>query len=225
MTNDNLPETAIGQHISFSESQIDCKVINAERHKEMLASCPHKLVAGGDLAVVPICRLDPERSFVISNEVCQQMQKTPSEVLSKAIDNLRQTEYSLRSVTDVINTFSKEKVEDECPLYVLSTKKDTYGAAVIMNPSALKEAQEKIGNFYYILPSSTHEVLLISKSMSPDPEDLQKMVESINQSCVEMNDQLSNNVFEFNGRSISIANTRTDQLTMTPLRARAPMRR
>lgn len=225
MTNDNSLVSVLGQTIEFSESQLDCKVINAERHKEMLTHCPHKLIAGGDLAVVPICRIDSERSFVINNDICQQMKKTPSEVLNKSIDNLRQTEYSLRNITDVINAFSQEKVpEEECPLHVLSTNQQTYGAAVIMNPFALKEAQEKLGD-YYLIPSSTHEFLLIKKSISPDPEELKKMVETINHSCVEINDQLSNNVFEYDGRSISIANSRTDQLTITPLKARAPMRR
>ena len=49
----------------------------------------------------------------------------------------------------------------------------------------------------YIIPSSTEEVIVAPQSAVDDVRELAKMVKSINESEVRPEDQLSNNVYEY----------------------------
>ena len=49
---------------------------------------------------------------------------------------------------------------------------------------------------FYILPSSTHEVIAISSNFG-EPEELAEMVYEINMDQVDINDRLSNQVYHY----------------------------
>ena len=70
----------------------------------------------------------------------------------------------------------------------------------------LRELHARIGD-YYILPSSKHEVLAISKLYAPNVNELRAMVQEINENIVSPVDRLSNNVYCYDGKTLSMAKT------------------
>ena len=50
---------------------------------------------------------------------------------------------------------------------------------------------------YYILPSSIHEVVVISEEDSPGRERLRTMVENVNETQMEEEDILSNHIYYY----------------------------
>lgn len=89
---------------------------------------------------------------------------------------------------------------------VLTVNGGTDGAALIADSSVMKKVSRDIGEDYYILPSSVHEALILPKSKCDmDIEELKHMVHDINQQEVSIEERLSDNVYEFNGRSLVLA--------------------
>ena len=88
-------------------------------------------------------------------------------------------------------------VNDE--LYILRTECPSYGASIISDCEVLDKIYEAYGGEYWILPSSVHEVLIISTSFGKDPAELLWMVRDINRTEVLPKDKLSDNIYKYDG--------------------------
>ena len=100
-------------------------------------------------------------------------------------------------------------------MWVLSNESRVDGAVAITSQETLKAAHEKLGEDFYVLPSSRHEVLLVPQSMVSDVEDLKKMVHEVNATEVSKIDKLSDSVYLFNGRRLLIADAPSEKLGET----------
>lgn len=95
----------------------------------------------------------------------------------------------------MLHTFRLE--QEELRMFVLSNHSRIYGAAAILYRRVLKRfAEEKEHNFY-ILPSSVHEVILIPDTGREDPAKLKAMVQEVNQTEVDVQEQLSDSVYYY----------------------------
>lgn len=86
-------------------------------------------------------------------------------------------------------------------LYILSNQSRNHGAAVLLYPGVPEEIHRKMEGDYYILPSSVHEVLILSKEAGFTPAELRKMVVDVNREQVLPEEQLGNDVYEFQGKT------------------------
>ncbi len=91
--------------------------------------------------------------------------------------------------------------EMQSPMVVVTNNKLNRGAGAILYKSTEEKVKELLGTDFYILPSSTHEVLCVSKREF-SPEGLFDMVTEINDSStVSDEDILDYNIFELkNGK-------------------------
>lgn len=81
--------------------------------------------------------------------------------------------------------------------FVLTNTADTHGSAVIFYKGVPEKCYDLIGESYFILPSSIHELILVRESMVRDPMELAKIVRSVNRSSVSRNEFLSDNVYHY----------------------------
>lgn len=98
---------------------------------------------------------------------------------------------------------------EQAPMWVLSNDTKQYGAAAIFLPSAMKEVTEQLKtNKLYILPSSIHEVIIL-KAETPDTngktDELLQMVKEVNATSVSPKDKLSDHVYYYDGKNLTIA--------------------
>lgn len=193
-------------------------VANYENNKDWLQEVPHERLA--DLAVYAKWAIDDCHSTKVNGPMLGLMQMTKEEALGIAKENTARSA-KLENMNQVISRLMMAECPDdemameleavmreESPntLYVLSTRDEYDGAAVISVPATLKQAREALGEDFYILPSSRHEVLLARKSdVGDDVDSLKCMVRTINENEVSPQDRLSDNVYEFDGRGIKIA--------------------
>ena len=85
---------------------------------------------------------------------------------------------------------------------VLSNKTKHFGAVEMFNPVAIKEVKKKTGkDTFYILPSSIHEVLIITAPIE-SVQQLKNMVLEVNATEVAPKDRLSDSVYFYNGKSV-----------------------
>ena len=93
--------------------------------------------------------------------------------------------------------------ENPSPLYVLTNEERLNGANALVCPQVLQDAYETLGEPYYVLPSSTHEVLLVKESEGFSPEDL-----------------LSFKIFRYDGRTLSAVKEETQTMTEAARKAK-----
>ena len=192
-------------------------VVGYENNKEWLQSIPHQRIA--DLAVFAKWKFDnADRDSVVASKVTgpllAHLQLTKEEALKIAKTNTARsakfesmdTVMKNMMVDDGMNRELAEMMfpDQSTPLSVLTNESGIDGAALIACPEVLKAVQKEIGEDFYILPSSIHEVLVLPKTYTDDVEDLKQMVSSINEAEVEPEDRLSDNVYEFDGHSLKI---------------------
>nr|WP_302142573.1 DUF5688 family protein [uncultured Schaedlerella sp.] len=95
----------------------------------------------------------------------------------------------------------EEETFDKKDIYVLTNQSRDHGAAVLLYPGVLEDVHKKMEGDYYILPSSLHEVLILSKEVGFTPAELRKMVVEVNREQVDPEEQLGNDVYEFQGKT------------------------
>ncbi len=187
-------------------------VINAEKNEELLNSVPYRKME--DLACVAKFRLDTESSVLVNEDLCRKLRMTSEEVLAIAERNMVKNGYQCEPLDLEIKRILKEQgVSDReieegmmktqsSMMYVASTANHMEGAAVIASREAMHDFYEKIGESFYILPSSRHEVILLPDRCGLATADLAEMVKDVNRQVVDEKDVLSDHVYHFDGRQI-----------------------
>lgn len=87
-------------------------------------------------------------------------------------------------------------IEDNLPVWILSNDKAYLGAAAIFYPGLLEDIRNTLNDDYYIIPSSIHEVLIVSESSSITTEALKMITGEVNKT-LDAKDILSNNIYHY----------------------------
>ena len=83
-------------------------------------------------------------------------------------------------------------------MFVLTNPLRSFGAACILYPGILEQIACQLGENFYILPSSIHEVIMIAESRSPSVGELSLLVQNTNHTQVNPEEVLSDTVYYYN---------------------------
>lgn len=196
-------------------THLRASIVNYENNKEWLKDIPHERLA--DLAVFAKWDFGNSYTAKVNDYLLGQIGLTKEEVLKLAKRNTGNSA-ELKSMNQVMIEIIKDNVDDESlaedlaaglkdsPLYVLTTESGLDGASLIADKKVLAQVHEELGEDFYILPSSIHELILVGKSeVGGDVGSLREMVRNVNEQEVSIEERLSDNVYEFNGTSLTLA--------------------
>lgn len=85
-------------------------------------------------------------------------------------------------------------------LYIVTNRTGNFGAAVMLYPELWKKIRNVLGENFYILPSSVHEVLLVRESYGMKRTQLEIMVKEINETEVDEEEVLADTVYYYCGK-------------------------
>ncbi len=215
-------------------------VVNAASNAELLKEVPHRLIAGGELAVIPRVKvsLDGDTgTYIVRNSMLSMpgVEMTRDEIIDLAIAHTNHEDYSFRGMSQVLaglmgggedaDAMMAEMFPSEREMmYVFSAgdASGAYGARAILNKTALQEIHDKVGDFF-VLPSSVHEVIILPKASGFDVESLNDLIQSVNQAEVDAEEVLGGKALVFDGHKLTLASdavtdshtqTRTTQMSM-----------
>ncbi|MCM1065538.1 MAG: DUF5688 family protein [Eubacterium sp.] len=83
------------------------------------------------------------------------------------------------------------------PLWVLSNEQRAQGASCMLYPGLLKQLAEKEKKSFYILPSSIHEVILLTDRGMETPGQLKEMIAEVNRTQVAPEEVLSDSLYYY----------------------------
>lgn len=205
------------------KDMIAYKLINMDKNKMLLEDVPH--IKYLDLAIVFYCYIPAgmgvseegeSSSILIRNSHMEHWGVTVEDIYEVASNNtplIHQAE--IRNLGEIVSELMKNKgvedmaIEDESfnayPMYVLTNKVKLYGACCVLYKNVLSQFAEKMQSNLYIIPSSTHEVLLIPSSIDCEPSYLTELVQQVNASELDEEDILSDHVYYYNREADNIS--------------------
>lgn len=197
-------EESLLQNYEELKGKFACKLIYRGKNEKLLNDIPY--VPWMDLAIVVFVLLEVSpygtATVLVRKEHLEIWGLTEAQLFDEAKKNtpilLPYQFCPMRKLLREICPYAvDEGEEEEESLYVLSNKLRSFGAASMLYDGILEKVGQKLGENYYILPSSIHEVIVVPESKSPVKQDLEEMVREINETQVEEEEVLSDRVYYF----------------------------
>ncbi len=187
-----------------AKRQISCRIVNYEKNRALLAAVPHRRFL--DLALIYYCKIDHPafgRAGIMIQQKHLEMWGIREEELHEAVcaNMCCEPPYELLDIVQMMREVTGVLLDESCmrelPMYVLTNTEKSYGAATIFFPDVLAEVADRLGEDYYVLPSSIHECIILPASSARDMtvSDLEYMVSEINEKHVAYDEVLSNSVY------------------------------
>lgn len=199
-------------------------LINTEQNQSLLNSVPHRSFHDLSITYRIMVKFDKNglQAIPITKGLATELKMTEEQLFKCAENNtrrlfpptvktindaMRKVFLSMGMTEDFINKVL-DRMSPEPNMWIISNTACINGASSILYENELHELAEKMESDLYILPSSIHEVVVISAEMG-NPEDLAQMVAKINVSEVPLEDRLSNQVYHYD-RDLRILTMVTD---------------
>ena len=208
ITNDNQPE--LFKEVDFSydsvKDKIILQVINKDINKELLKDAVSRDCL--DLAIIYRIILEDEEvegSAIVNEQLLLQWDKTEDDIYKVAYENTKKLRpFKVKSIMAALGFEGEEKDDN---LFVATNNGKEYGATAMLYPEVLKEGLEVLGDSFYIIPSSIHEVLLLKVDERNTPKELAELIKATNDNVLDKDDILSYKLYFYDKESkeVSIA--------------------
>lgn len=147
-------------------------------------------------------------SITLTNSLIRSKNYNMNEIRECAIKRLER-DYDIRHIVDIVGALYppaiREKMKREgVPTYVLSTVNGYRGASVIFADNMIKKIKQLVGDEFYILPSSIHEMLAMPVDENVSLETLKEMVGSVNANELRPEDVLTDSVYIYRRGRIEV---------------------
>lgn len=123
---------------------------------------------------------------------------TVDDVFAAAKENQESSRpVEIKNILEILGFGYGTSAVDAVPIYVVSTEGHRFGATAILYSGIADRIKSILGEDFYILPSSIHEVLVVPKSVSGSVDSLASTVVGVNSTAVAPADRLTDSVYEF----------------------------
>lgn len=197
-----LPGDDLVRVLDFDQmkEQIFFRLISKEKNEELLSQVPW--LPWMDLAIVFYMRI-PEHilshaTALLHTSHLDYWGVTLGELYRTAARNMKRQKIFLEPMERFLDFWGIGMPVSG--MYILSTEKKEFGAAVILSREVQKMCRDRLGEDYYVLPSSVHELILLPRSFALSPLELEKMVREVNAQCVSKEDYLSDCVYLYSSK-------------------------
>ena len=195
------------------KKKVAFKLVNTEKNQQMLKEVPHIPLL--DLSIVFYILIDVDEkgsaTIQIRNEHIENWNVNVEQLYKDAKLNVKCLiparlmcmQHVIEKLCDISKGEEKDLLKAKFPpenkefMYILTNSIHQFGAAVLAYPNILEMASRIIGEDFYLLPSSIHEVILIPKSKSPDLKDLNEMINEVNETQVQEEEVLSDHAYYY----------------------------
>ena len=196
-----------GLDINKVRDNVFWQLIHTDQNRELLKELPHREFHDLSIIYVWLIQVNEKTQLCtsrITNGLAEQIGMSEEELYEVAKENTQKILPTvIKPMHEVINELMGENAlgrshepDEPVPMYVLSNCTRNFGAAAMLDKDALQDLAEHCGENFYILPSSLHECIAIPQSHS-DLGQLAEMVYEINMTQVELQDRLSNEVYQY----------------------------
>ena len=200
-------DASIFNDYSAIRTKLRGRLVNTEKNREFLKNIPHREFM--DLSVIyyveAFC-LDDNKgigNIQVNYRHLQSWGVTENDLYNQITENMSTFDRAcILRLSDILAGLSEpccgEMHENTPPVYVLTNQSMVNGAIQILNRNALEDATYMFGSDFFILPSSIHEIILVSvNDYGDEVKELAGMVNDVNETEVLEHEILSSHVYRY----------------------------
>lgn len=204
------------------------QLINTPINSALLETAVHDSVIG-DISAIARCKVhapsdDEIVSFIVTKDNMSLFQMTQSEIMAQAYKNTANQSFTIQDMRDLIlegltqagvpkDMLPDIRKDEGKEMYVITNEDRVNGANAMICPQIFQDIFKELGEPFYVLPSSTHELIVVKESIDMTPEDLKHMVHDVNMRECSADELLSFDIFRYDGKKLSIAMEDTETIS------------
>ena len=194
------------------------KVSSFNENKESLLNIPYTIIENIAITYHIMVKTDYDSmtSIVVTDSIIKKLGINKEKLHNEAVENsmrilpvyvaniknmiFRNSDRRkfIHDTSDIREIISEAINEEEVyPLFVVTNKFSVYGASAIFYPGVMEQIGDSLGNNYFILPSSIHEMIILPDDGKIESGVLKNIVESVNIEIVDQKDLLTNDVYYY----------------------------
>lgn len=207
---------------NFVKNQVYFSLINRERNNEYLSDRPYRDFL--DLAIIYYIDISElglgipcdtgRMNLVITNDILESFRISEDELYECAKNNMYSLTPFCQYIHDLMIDNIANRLDSGClgdeearsiasqvftgrnfDVMLLTNEHKCRGSGMILNSDVMKDIADKFDSDFYIIPSSIHEVLLVSTNSPISKTDIFQMVHEVNYQTVSDEEFLSNNLY------------------------------
>ena len=192
------------------KDDLTLKLVEIRRNHEYLSEVPY-VKAGNGFAIVCDIKIEDGDSgqyrTTVTRNLMNEMNYDMQELFSTAIESAQLKDPAVMNSVRSQLLYSDEpnllrgqdpiREEEKDNMYVITNPDCLYEAIALYYPGIQEKIAEKLGENYYVIPSSVNEVLAVPESKAPELQEIAAMVYEANENLLDPKDVLSNNIFYF----------------------------
>ena len=198
------------------------QLVDVEHNRERLKECVNEKI-GAELAMIFYVVVTQETGYMrapVTDAMLELLEVDAEQLIADAKANMeKQFPAVLNCPADMMmdimqmgkprNLLEDPDLKLDERMYALSNTACFLGASSIM----YEGMQEKLGNMiqgnYYVIPSSTMEVMIVPVNGAPEPREILDVIRDANERFCEPNDFLSNKLFMYDRGEKMLAEVKT----------------
>lgn len=191
------------------KGRIFYRIADVKKNRGRLSEMKYSLAECGFAKVYSIA-VSKEGSIPITNSLAAEYGYDPEKIFEDAERNTpRMHPAVFEDLQDVVKSFAlsespqltllseREGFDKSSDMYLLSSRDMMNGAATIFYPDVKEKIAEVIDDSYYVLPSSTHELMIVPCKSGISPEHLSKTVREVNEIMGSETEVLSDRIMKY----------------------------
>ena len=211
-----MPEDVMKLDFAAMKEKIVFQVVNTKENQEMINLCPHRDFMDLSIVYRVIVNVDEHgvSGFLITHDIANVEDLTEALLYRLAKKNTKKIfpfkserieETMSRMMKrwgatdkDVENSFDgMDNVPAKERVYVISNEYEFFGANALLYTDVLKKVVNNIGTDCYILPSSVHDLVILSTETFSESAKLISLVRETNSEHVRTTDRLSDSIYKY----------------------------
>lgn len=192
------------------KDKLTYQLVDVQHNQDRLKSCVHTKL-NGDLALIYFISVEQPDGYMralVTNDLVEIQGFDAEQLKQDAKVNMEKmyppTLFSPPAMMmemlmegNPTNLLEEKDVTLNDTMYVLSNKGSVQGASAIMYEDIQEQLGNMIGGNYYVIPSSTQEVMIVPVNGGPDAREILSILNSANEQFVSKEEFLSNRLFMY----------------------------
>ena len=209
-----MPDDILQFDFEKIKDKIVFQIVNTRENQEMIKYCPHRDFMDLTIVYRAIVSIDEHgvSGFLITNDIAKSEELTESVLYRLAKKNTKKIfPFKSERIEDtmvrlmkrwgvedkhIAETFEgKDDIPEKDRVYVVSNEAEFFGANALLYSDVLKKIVNSIGTDCYILPSSVHDLVILSTETFSESNKLISLVKETNSEHVRVSERLSDNIY------------------------------
>ncbi len=211
-----LPKDILDLDLASMKDRIVFQIVNTKANEEMIALCPHRNFLDLTIVYRVIVNIDETgvSGFLMTNDIANAEELSEKVLFQLAKKNTKKLfPFKSERIEETMGRMMRKwgadekDIDDSFPdiesvpacerVYVVSNEYEFFGANALIYKDVIGKVAKNIGTDCYILPSSIHDLVILSTETFKESSRLINLVKETNNEHVRVSDRLSDSIYRY----------------------------